>query len=73
LLIPIVAILALPIVFVGPARVLVGVHWSTDILGAYLLGAATIVALVLLFEIGEHWFADRGLLEDSVRAPLASP
>jgi undecaprenyl-diphosphatase len=70
---PIVVILALPIVLVGPARVLVGVHWSTDILGAYLLGAATMVALVLLFEIGEQWFAGRGLLEDSVRAPLASP
>lgn len=30
----IVVLLALPIVLVGPARVVVGAHWSTDILGA---------------------------------------
>jgi undecaprenyl-diphosphatase len=64
-LVPLVALLALPIVLVGPARVLVGVHWSTDVLGAYLLGAATMIAVLFLFAVGERWLAGRGLLEDS--------
>ena len=59
--VPIVALLALPIVLVGPARIVVGVHWPSDVLGAYLLGAATVITLILLFEVGERWFADRGI------------
>jgi undecaprenyl-diphosphatase len=62
-LIPLVVLLALPIVLVGPARILVGVHWSTDVLGAYLLGAASMIVLLLLFEIGERWIASSELLE----------
>jgi undecaprenyl-diphosphatase len=69
-LVPLVVLLALPIALVGPARILVGVHWSTDVLGAYLLGAATVIVLVLLFEIGDRWLTGRGLLEDSVQPPL---
>jgi undecaprenyl-diphosphatase len=65
-----VALLVLPIVFVGPARVLVGVHWSSDILGAYLLGAASLIVVVLLFKIGEQWLAGRGLLEYPVQTEL---
>jgi undecaprenyl-diphosphatase len=61
-LLPLVAILAFPLVFVGPARVLVGVRWSTDVLGAYLLGTATVIVLVLLFDVGEQWLARRELL-----------
>ncbi len=61
--IPLAVLLALPIVLVGPARILVGVHWSTDVLGAYLLGAASMIVLVLLFEIGERWIASSELLE----------
>jgi undecaprenyl-diphosphatase len=64
-LVPIVALLTLPIVLVGPARVLVGVHWSTDVLGAYLLGAATMIGVLLLFGIGDRWLSSRGLLKDS--------
>ena len=66
-----VALLVLPIVFVGPARVLVRVHWSPDILGAYLLGAASLIVLVLLFKIGEQWLAGRGLLEYRAQTELA--
>jgi len=64
-LVPLVALLALPMILVGPARLLVGVHWSTDVLGAYLLGAATIIVVHLLFGIGERWLDGRGLLEDA--------
>ena len=68
---PLVALLALPIVLVGPARVFVGVHWPTDVLGAYLLGAASVIALVLLLETGDKWFAQRSLFGDSLRPSLA--
>jgi len=71
LLLPLVALLALPIVLVGPARVLVGVHWPTDVLGAYLLGLASVIALILLLEIGEGWLARRELFGDSLRPSLA--
>jgi undecaprenyl-diphosphatase len=66
-LIPVIAIFALPILLVGPSRVLVGVHWSTDILGAYLLGAGTLIVLILLFEIGDGWLANRGHLDALVQ------
>ncbi len=66
-------LLALPIVLVGPARILVGVHWSTDVLGAYLLGAGTVIVFVILFEVGERWLTDRGLLEDLPHRTLAPP
>jgi len=68
LLVPLVALLALPIALVGPSRVLVGAHWSTDVLGAYLLGAGTVIAVVLLLRAGEQRLADRGILE-----PLLQP
>ena len=71
LLLPLVALLALPIVLVGPVRILREVHWSADIVGAYLLGVASVIVLVLVLEFGERWFAQRGLLRDSLRPALA--
>jgi len=68
LLVPLVALLALPIALVGPSRVLVGAHWSTDVLGAYLLGVGTVIAVVLVLRAGEQRLADRGILE-----PLLQP
>jgi membrane-associated phospholipid phosphatase len=56
---------------VGPVRILREVHWSADIVGAYLLGVASVIVLVLVLEIGERWFADRGLLRDSLHPGLA--
>jgi undecaprenyl-diphosphatase len=72
LLVPLVVLLAFPIALVGPARILVGVHWSKDVLGAYLLGTATVIVLVLLFQIGDRWLTGRGLLGDSVQ-PSVTP
>jgi membrane-associated phospholipid phosphatase len=71
LLLPLVALLGLPIVLVGPVRILREVHWSADVVGAYLLAVASVIVLVLVLEIGERWFAGRGLFRASVRPALA--
>lgn len=73
LLLPVVAVLALPVVLVGPARVFTKAHWPTDVLGAYLLGVASVIALVLVLESGERWLAGRGLLGDPPRRDLGAP
>lgn len=38
LFVSLVVLLALPMILVGPARIVVGVHWSTDVLGTYPSG-----------------------------------
>jgi undecaprenyl-diphosphatase len=73
LLLPFVAVLALPVVLVGPARVFTKAHWPTDVLGAYLLGVASVIVLVLVLEAGERWLAERGLVEDPPRRELSAP
>lgn len=49
--------LGVPMVLVGPARLVRNVHWPTDIVGSYLLGAGSLIAAVLVFEISERWLA----------------
>jgi membrane-associated phospholipid phosphatase len=51
----VVAVFAVLMVLVGPARLVRGVHWPTDVIGSYLLGAGSLIAAVLVFEIGERW------------------
>jgi len=60
--VPLVALLAVTILLVGPARIFTGAHWPSDVLGSYFLGTAFIIALVLLVEIAERWLSGRGLL-----------
>lgn len=69
---PLVALFALPILAVGPARVFTGLHWTTDVLGAYLLGAASVIALVLILEIAHRRLTNRDKLRDSLR-PMLEP
>lgn len=53
----VVVVFAVPMVLVGPARLVKNVHWPTDVIGSYFLGAGSLIAAVLVFEIGERWLA----------------
>ncbi len=64
----VVAVLAIPIMAVGPSRIFTMAHWPSDVVGAYLLGAASLITLVVLLEFAEQWLAKRGLLRDSKRS-----
>ena len=60
--------LAVPMVLVGPARVLTRAHWTTDVLGAYLLGVTSLIVVVLVIESVEQWLTERGWLGESREA-----
>lgn len=55
----VVVVLGVPMALVGPARLIRGVHWPTDVIGAYLLGAASLIAVVQVFEMAERWLDRR--------------
>ena len=48
---------ALLVLAIGASRLVLGVHYITDVLGGYVLGAAWLIASVAVFET---WRADRG-------------
>ena len=41
---------AILIVAVGPSRLFLGVHWPTDVAGAYLLGTAALIGFIVIYE-----------------------
>lgn len=69
----VVVVLGVPMVLVGPARLVKGVHWPTDVVGSYLLGAGSLIAAVLVFEIGERWLAGSPRFGSSRLAPGEKP
>lgn len=41
------------ILMVGPSRIYLGQHWPSDVLGAYLLGSLTLVAIIQFYRWGK--------------------
>ncbi len=54
-----VALLALPIVVVGFARIEDGAHWPSDVLAGYMLGWLWLALTIYLYHQGQHWLAAR--------------
>jgi len=44
------------IVLIGASRIYMGEHWASDVLGAYLLGSLTLVAIIQLYLWGKTRF-----------------
>ncbi len=53
------------IAFIGMSRIYLGQHWASDVLGAYLLGSLTLVAILQFYRWGKKRFF--------VHQPVAPP
>jgi undecaprenyl-diphosphatase len=47
---------AVLVLLVGPSRIYTGEHWASDVAGAYLLGALTLVANIAFYRWGKKRF-----------------
>jgi membrane-associated phospholipid phosphatase len=59
------AFFSLLVLLVGISRIYTGEHWASDVLGAYLLGSLTLVAVIQLYRWGRPRFF--------VSQPVAKP
>jgi len=44
------------VILVGPSRIYLGEHWASDVLGSYLLGSLTLVAIIQFYIWGKTRF-----------------
>ena len=49
-------LIGFPIVMIGVSRIYLGQHWASDVLGAYLLGSLTLVAIIQCYRWGKTRF-----------------
>jgi membrane-associated phospholipid phosphatase len=54
-----IALMVSAIALMGPARILAGEHWPSDVLGGYLLGATWLAVPISLYEWGRRRGFDR--------------
>lgn len=61
----ILTVMGVLIGLVGISRIFEGEHWASDVLGAYLLGSLTLIAIIAIYRWGKPRFF--------VRQPVAKP
>jgi len=49
-------LVGVPIILIGISRIALGQHWASDVLGAYLLGSLTLVAIIQFYIWGKTRF-----------------
>jgi undecaprenyl-diphosphatase len=49
-------LIGVPVVLIGISRIYLGEHWASDVLGSYLLGSLTLVAIVQFYRWGKTRF-----------------
>lgn len=62
-------IFGLLILLVGASRVFLGEHWTSDVVGAYLLGSLVLVAIVEVYQWGKkHFFKKQPVAPENLSA-----
>jgi membrane-associated phospholipid phosphatase len=49
-------LIGVPVVLIGISRIYLGEHWASDVLGSYLLGSLTLVAIIQIYRWGKTRF-----------------
>jgi undecaprenyl-diphosphatase len=49
------AILVSLVILIGPSRIYLGSHWTTDVLGSYLLGSSWLLITIFVYQKSRSW------------------